>query len=253
MDERIRCPVCDTETRRSRFPRHLAETHPRDRLRETFAYSAAWAAVLPALAVSLLATQTGVLLFGRPRSSAVPEAVTTAIGARPETVSTALALSVAPVGAVLVAMAVVGLARGSGQRFRRGWRPRRFEHLLVLTWAVPFVGAIVYALGAGRRFVAVRYAREKLAAGGRVATDDLTGADAALATHRDDDAARAFDSAGRLVQGLRDDAHVRNPEVTARLDALARACGMAAAICEHRGTNQPSAAAPAADVAPTET
>lgn len=243
MDERVRCPVCETETRRARLPRHLAETHPRDRLRETFAYSAAWAAVLPALALSLLAAQTA-LLLDRPSGSAVPDAVATAIGVRPESVPAALAVAVAPAVAVLVAMAVVALARGPGQRIRRGWRPRQFEHLLVLTWTVPFVGPVVYALGAGRRFVAVRYAREKLAAGGRVAVDDLADADDALATHRDGAAARAFASAGRLVQGLRDDAHVRNPEVGEHLDALGRACGMAAAICEHRATDRPATDAP---------
>jgi hypothetical protein len=245
MDEFVRCPVCDAETRRRRFPRHLAETHPGDRLRETFAYSAAWAAVLPALAVSLLAAQTGLLLVDRPSGSAVPDAVATAIGVRPESVPAALAVAVAPAVAVLVAMAVVGLARGPGQRVRRGWQPRRFEHLLVLTWPVPFVVPVVYALGAGRRFVSVRYRREKLAACGRVTVDDLANADAALDAHRDDAAARAFESAGRLVQGLRKDPHVRNPEVCAHLDALGRARGMAAAICEHRATDQPATDAPA--------
>lgn len=245
MDEFVRCPVCDAETRRRRFPRHLAETHPGDRLRETFAYSAAWAAVLPALALVLHAAQTTLLVLDWPRAGAIPDAVATAIGASSESVPVVLALGIGPGVAVVLAMAVVGLARGPGQRVRRGWQPRRFEHLLVLTWPVPFVGPVVYALGAGRRFVSVRYRREKLAACGRVTVDDLANADAALDAHRDDAAARAFESAGRLVQGLRKDPHVRNPEVCAHLDALGRACGMAAAICEHRATDQPATDAPA--------
>jgi hypothetical protein len=247
MDERVRCPVCDVETRRARFPRHLAATHPGDRLRATFAYSAAWAAVLPALALSLLAVQTGFLVLDRPRSSVVGDTVAAVVGVRPETVPAILALVVAPVVAAILAMTAVALARGPGQQFRRGWRPRRFEHLLVLTWVVPFVGPLLYAIGAARRFVAVRYAREKLAGGGVVAADDLSNADAALAAHRDDDAANAFTSAGRLVQGLRRDAHVRHLEIGAHLGALGRACGMATAICEARATDPPTTDAPATD------
>lgn len=110
----------------------------------------------------------------------------------------------------------------------------------------------MYALGAARRFVAVRYCREKLAAGGSVTVDTLADADAALATHRDGDAASAFASTGQLVQGLRDDAHVRNPGIRTHLDALGRACGMPTAICEHRTTDHPTTGAPTTDAPVTD-
>ncbi|NHN41205.1 hypothetical protein G9C85_06080 [Halorubellus sp. JP-L1] len=234
MNARVRCPVCGTETPRRRFPRHVAETHPGDQLRDTFGYSAGWAGVLPALALALLAAQVAVVVLGLPRTGVLRDAIATWAGIAPGSVSTYLALVVAPAVAVAVGVAVVALARGPGQRVRRGWRPRRYEHVLVLTWAVPWVGPTLYVLGAGRRFVSVRFLREKLAGGGIAASDDLAEADAALAAHREQDAAVAFETAGRLVQALRDDPHFRNPTLGARLDALGRACGMATAITAAR-------------------
>ncbi|WP_227133730.1 hypothetical protein [Halorubellus salinus] len=234
MNERVQCPVCETETGRERFPLHLADAHPGDRLREAFGYSAFWAGVLPALAVALGLTQVALLGFGLPLPGALRETAATAVGVYPEGVPAFLALTVAPAVAVAVGGLLVALARGPGQTFRRGWRPKRYELLLVATWLVPVVGAGLYVVGAGRRFVAVRFLREKLAGGGFVVADDLETARSALAANRHADAADAFETAGTLVQGLREDAHFRNPDVGEHLEALARSCGMAAAICERR-------------------
>ncbi|WP_323675682.1 hypothetical protein [Halorubellus sp. PRR65] len=234
MSERVRCPVCETETRRGRFPRHFADTHPDGQLRDTFEYSAFWAGVLPGLAVGLAVAQSALVGLGLPRPGGLREAVATAAGVYPESVPAFLAFVAAPVVAVGLGTLVVALARGPGQTFRRGWRPRWYELLLVATWLVPVVGVGLYVVGAGRRVVAVRYLREKLAGGGVVAADDLETARSALAANRYADAANAFETAGTLVQGLRDDAHLRNPTVAAHLDGLGRGCGMAAAICERQ-------------------
>lgn len=237
MNGRVRCPVCGTETRRGRFPQHFADTHPGSRLRDAFAYSAVWAGVLPALAVALGVAQTALLVLGLPRPGALRETIATQFGLYAESVPTFLAFAAAPIVAVNLGTLVVALARGPGQAFRRGWRPRRYELLLLACWLVPIVGASVYVIGGGGRFVSVRFLREKLAGGGFVAADDLATARTALAANRHADAADAFETAGTLVQGLRDDAHFRNPDVGERLDALGRGCGMAAAICRHHAAD----------------
>jgi hypothetical protein len=210
--------------------------HPGDRLRETFGYSAFWAGVLPAVALALAVAQTALVAFGLPQRETVRTALGDAVGVYPGTVPTYLALVVAPAVAVALGIIVVALARGPGQRSRRGWRPERYEFLFVVLWFVPVVGPGTYLLGAGRRFVSMRFLREKLAAAGLVATDDLDDAEEALQNREDATAANAFDAAGRLVQELRDDAHFRNPTIGSHLEGLARGCGMATAICEHRTT-----------------
>lgn len=229
MNDRIRCPVCGAETLRRRFPRHLAETHPREAFRETFAYSAAWAAALPAVALAVLVVD--VALVAAPLPAAVREAVLAAFDVAPETLET-VAIGGRPAAGAVLGVAVVALARDPGQRVRRGWRPERVEYLFVIAWALPWLGPLAYLLGAGRRFVSVRYAREKLAGGGVVAADHIGDADDALASGRETDAARAFEHAGHLLGALAADEHCRNPTVNARLDALAGACGTAATICE---------------------
>jgi hypothetical protein len=93
-------------------------------------------------------------------------------------------------------------------------------------------------MGAGRRFVAVRFVREKVAAGIRTASRDLADADAALAVNDDPAAATAFAAAGTLLQSIRDDTHFRNPTIAGHLDAHARACGMATTIGEHHASQQ---------------
>lgn len=229
MNDRIRCPVCGAETLRRRFPRHLAETHPREEFRETFAYSAAWAAALPAVAFAVLVAD--VALVAAPLPAAVREAVLAAFGVAPEALET-LGIGARPTVGAVLGVVVVALARGPGQRVRRGWRPERVEYLFVLALALPWLGPLAYLVGAGRRFVSVRYAREKIAGGGVVAADHLADADDALAGGRETDAARAFEHAAHLLESLAADEHCRNPTVDARIDALAGACGTAATICE---------------------
>jgi len=229
MNDRVRCPVCEAETLRRRFPRHVARTHPDDRFRETFRYSAAWATVLPVAALAVLVAETALFVLGAPLSTPVRSGAAAALGVDPATVGSLLAL----IGPVL-GVALVALARGPGQRRRRGWRPARIEYPFVLAWALPFAGPLVYFVAASRRFVSVRYAREKLAGGGAVAADHLADADRALVGGRDAEAARAFEEAGGLVESLAADEHCCNPTVAGRLGALARACGAAAAICEDR-------------------
>lgn len=243
MNERVECPVCGTERGRERFPHHFADEHPGEGLRETFSYSAVWAGIPPVLAVLLGVVQTALVVLDVPRPGPLRDAIAAEAGVYTESVPTFLALMVAPVVAVVVGALVVALARSPGQTVRRGWRPRRYEFVLVALWGVPMVGPGVYVIGAGRRFVAVRFLREKLAAAGFVATDDLADADRALAANRHADAADAFDAAGTLLQGLRDDAHMRNPDVEARLGALAHGCGTAAAICEHHAADTDGATA----------
>lgn len=234
MNEPVRCPVCETETRRDRFPRHFAETHPGDRLRATFAYSATWAIVLPVIALALAVVQLVLALVEIPSSAAVTDGLAAAVGVQSAGVQSIVALGVAPAVAIGVAIVVVALARGPGQRVRRGWQPSRFEYLLVLAMSTPVVGPIGYLLWATRRALAVRYHRELLAGGGVVATEDIADAARALGSYDRARAAEAFEDAGQLLQGLQDDQHFRNPTLGARIGALARGCGMAAAICEHQ-------------------
>lgn len=233
MNERVRCPVCGTATRRRRFPRHLAETHPEGRLRETFGYSAAWAAALPAVALAVLVADVALVTLDVSLAGVGRATVATASEVVPVPVEP-LALATRPTVGALLGVAVVALARGPGQRARRGWRPARIEYLFALAWALPWAGPLVYLVAASRRFVSVRFAREKLAGGGAVAADHLAEADDALAGGRDADAARAFEDAGQLVESLAADEHCCNPTVAGRMGALARACGTAAGICEER-------------------
>jgi hypothetical protein len=233
MTDRVVCPVCGTETRRRRFPDHLANEHPRGSLRTTYGYAAFWAGILPTLALALVLAQAAVLMLGLPLAPGVRDVIASAAGLSPESVPAFLSFVATPALGVLLGFLGVALARGLGQQVKRGWRPRRFEYALVATWLVPFVGPGRYLIGATRRFVAVRFVREKVAAVVVTASKDLADADAALAANDTGAAADAFAAAGRLLQSISDDAHFRNPTVGAHVDALAHACGMATTICEH--------------------
>jgi len=233
MTDRVRCPVCGSESRRRRFPRHVAETHPDDRFRATFRYSAAWAAVLPAAALAVLVADVALVALEAPLPAAGREAVAAAVDVAPGRLETLGLGARASVGAVL-GVALAALARGPGQRVRRGWRPARREYPFVLALALPWLGPLAYLVAASRRFVSVRFAREKLAGGGPVVAEHLADADDALASRRETDAARAFANATRLVESLAADDHCRNPTVADRLGALASACGTAATICADR-------------------
>lgn len=143
----------------------------------------------------------------------------TRLGCSPESAPAFLALVIAPTRFVALGVATVSIAPGPGQAVKRGWRSRRDEDLLVVRWLVPYLGPGCYLLDGGRRFIAVRFLREKLAGGAFAASDDLADAGTAFEAYRTADAARSFAAAGRLLQSLRDDAHFRHPTVGARLDA----------------------------------
>jgi len=105
---------------------------------------------------------------------------------------------------------------------------------------LPGVGPLVYLVGASRRFVGVRYAREKTIAVVVTASKRFADAERALQEHRDADAAATFRDVARQLDWLLDDPHVRTKGTGDRLATLQEACELAVDVHEDRLAEAPA-------------